>query len=256
MHSGLSCMMFAAFQVFVCRHPTDRVCNHGWLRSFGLTCACAKSTRSTWTTSITTILPSMVRTHECSCPAPTQHAQTSDSAIVASHSVGNLHDGTYVDTTCPTEQLGIITTFSTNSTQCSSTTHSAIPTTSPLSTDTTVSTDPTLLTHDNDLSVATTLDQPFTFWSTTQGRQERSHHACQLNRPQVHHRQIQTELFIDPSNQPNRAIPDAMIRQPAQRRNNVRMHRHQSLPRIPPHHQFFRPFTIVPRRSQHRTTQT
>ena len=130
--------------------------------------------------SITTILPSMVRTHECSCPAPTQHAQTSDSAIVASHSVGNLHDGTYVDTTCPTEQLGIITTFSTNSTQCSSTTHSAIPTTSPLSTDTTVATDPTLLTHDNDLSVATTLDQPFTFWSTTQDRQERSHQSLWL----------------------------------------------------------------------------
>jgi len=77
-----------------------------------------------------------------------------------------------VDTTCPTEQLRIIATFSTNSTQCSSTTHSAIPTPHH---STTVSTNPALLTRDIDSLVATALDQQFTFWSTTQDRQERSH---------------------------------------------------------------------------------
>ena len=35
----------------------------------------------------------MVRTHECSCLAPTQHAQTSDPAIVARHSVGTYMMG-------------------------------------------------------------------------------------------------------------------------------------------------------------------
>ena len=96
----------------------------------------------------------MVRTYERSCPALTQHAKTSESTILGSHSVGTLHDGTYVDTTCPTNQLSILTTVSTHSTKRSSITYSAIPTTSSMSIDTTVSTGTTMLTHAVDLSLS------------------------------------------------------------------------------------------------------
>ena len=97
----------------------------------------------------------MVWTYEFSCPALTKHAKTSESTILGGHSLGTLHDGTYVDTTCPTNQLGIVTTVSTHSTKRSSTTYLAIPTTSWRSTNT------TMLTYNAvDLSISTTTNTP------------------------------------------------------------------------------------------------
>ena len=94
----------------------------------------------------------MVWTYELSRPAPTQHAKTSESTILGGYSVGTLHDGTYVDTTCPTDQLGTVTTVSTHSTKCSSTTYPAISTTSSMSTNT------TMLTHNAVDLISATFD--------------------------------------------------------------------------------------------------
>ena len=111
----------------------------------------------------------MVWTYELSRPAPTQHAKTSESTILGGYSVGTLHDGTYVDTTCPTDQLGTVTTVSTHSTKCSSTTYPAISTTSSMSTNTTMSTDTTMLTHNAVDLISATFD---TIWSSANDGQQ------------------------------------------------------------------------------------
>ena len=169
-HSGLSFIMFAAFQVSCFRHHIDRVCNHDVM---------ADSDRSR----------SHVPARDRPQPLPFFPRWCGPMSAVARHlhntprhqnrpSWPATQSGPYMmgRMWTPPVQLGIITTFSTNSTQYSSSSHSAISTTSPVSTDATMSTDPTLLTHDTvDLSVATTLDQHFTFWSATKNTQERSH---------------------------------------------------------------------------------
>lgn len=50
----------------------------------------------------------------CLDPRPTEMASTS---------VGTLHDGTYVETTCPSNQFCLVTILSTNSTQFPSSTY-------------------------------------------------------------------------------------------------------------------------------------
>lgn len=72
----------------------------------------------------------MVWTNERCRPTLTKYAKTSEPTILVNYSAGTFHDGTHVDNTNSSNQLGI-STVSTYSTQHSASTYSAIPTTYP-----------------------------------------------------------------------------------------------------------------------------
>ena len=133
-----------------------------------------QSTWSTWprSTSSSTIFSSMVWTYErCRMTLP-EHAKTSDPTILVNYSVGTFYDGTHVDTTNPSNQLGI-SAVSTYSTQHSSTTYSAIITSS-RPTLSTLPTDTTLLTCNTiNLSVSARLHRHSTIGPRIKARQER-----------------------------------------------------------------------------------
>ena len=123
----------------------------------------------------------MVWTYELSHPAPTQHSKTSESTILGGYSVGTLHDGTYVDTTSPTDQLGHRhNRFHPLHQVLLHHLYPAISTTSSMSTNTTMSTDTTMLTQNAVDLISATLD---TIWSSAKDGQQWGHKNLWL-RPQ------------------------------------------------------------------------
>ena len=136
-----------------------------------------------------TILSEMVWSYECCGSTLPEHATTSGPTSVVDNPVRTSDDGTYVDTTSSSNQLGI-TAVSTNSTHQFLATYTSIPTATSmpsyytLSTHTTVSTDTALLAkHTIHFSITATVNWHSKIGSWIKATQQRSLQNLRL-RPQ------------------------------------------------------------------------